>query len=518
MRLQLSVWAEDLPNASMVGTPDPFAVLTTLPPPSSSSSPPPNNINNKPVVLGRTETLRNTTSPDWTKFFYVEDYQLGQPCTVIVSIYDDRENNNKDSSSGTGHPMGSTLFELGAVLGTEGSICGKELKGGKGIVVLQVERASSSGRGILHFQLRGHSLSNREGFGVFRKSDPFFELQRLRRSVRTGARVWDCVYRSRPVNNDLNPLWDDAYLEVEALIGGEGDLQHSTFRISVYDHNGKGNHKFMGDVLCTVEGLVGAAQGTAGEVNTDRALTLKASGKDVGYVVVLSANVTNDAATSTSPTKAPHVESSVEVTDAQHRDNTVTEDEQEIVVEVATASEELAPEGEDIVAMEPTFVNYVSGGCQLHVLVAVDATASNGDPRQPTSLHYFNNNGRNEYEEALLSLCTILSKYDTDQQYPVFGFGAKRNGVLSHCFPLGPTPLANGVNGILHAYRSAFRSGIVMSSPRDFSEVIDAAAADAKSELVRIMQRSLVGRSVDRWRAAIPSHVNTILRCVVELS
>lgn len=36
----------------------------------------------------------------------------------------------------------------------------------------------------------------------------------------------------------------------------------------------------------------------------------------------------------------------------------------------------------------PSFLDYVRGGCEISVMVAIDFTASNGAPSLPTSLHY----------------------------------------------------------------------------------------------------------------------------------
>ena len=44
----------------------------------------------------------------------------------------------------------------------------------------------------------------------------------------------------------------------------------------------------------------------------------------------------------------------------------------------------------------------------------------------------------NHYVAAIKSVATILTDYDSDQQFPAFGFGASApqfQGV-SHCFPL----------------------------------------------------------------------------------
>jgi len=367
------------------------------------------------------------------------------------------------------------IFEVGAVLGSPGSIAAKELKKGGGAVVMFVEEAT--GCGELVFQLRGLDLKNMDG--LFNKSDPFFELQRLRRSVRTGARVWDCVFRGTPVRNDLNPLWNECRIDLDTLCAGNTGQK---FRIAVYDYDDSGRHDSMGEVTLSVDEMVEAATpnalGDKLKVSTDKAFALRKSGKEVGKLVVAKAEVSGaDASVARAAGE--------EVPEA---DVVVTADEEEDI-DVASEGEEIVMEASDAKPIEPTFVNYVRGGCQLQVAVAVDATASNGDPRKPGTLHHFADGGRNGYEEALHALCTTLAKYDSDQKYPVFGFGAKPGGVgatVSHCFPLGGIDAeeVDGVDGILDVYRKAFRAGIVMSSPRDFSEAIRVAADDAETRMV----------------------------------
>jgi len=36
-----------------------------------------------------------------------------------------------------------------------------------------------------------------------------------------------------------------------------------------------------------------------------------------------------------------------------------------------------------------SFLEYVMGGCHIDLSIAIDFTGSNGDPRSPSSLHYF---------------------------------------------------------------------------------------------------------------------------------
>ncbi|EEC47209.1 predicted protein, partial [Phaeodactylum tricornutum CCAP 1055/1] len=135
-----------------------------------------------------------------------------------------------------------------------------------------------------------------------------------------------------------------------------------------------------------------------------------------------------------------------------------------------------------VVKAEANFVDYVSGGCEINVVVAIDFTGSNGDPRKPGTLHYLHPDGRkNDYEKAISAIVGILSKYDSDQKFPVVGFGAKYGGVVRHCFQCGPHEESHGVAGVLDAYKQVFKSGLVMSGPTVFTEVIETAAARAMS-------------------------------------
>ena len=76
---------------------------------------------------------------------------------------------------------------------------------------------------------------------------------------------------------------------------------------------------------------------------------------------------------------------------------------------------------------KPTFVDYLRGGLELNMIIAVDFTASNGSPLQPSSLHYMDPNGPNQYQKAITAVAQILLNYDSDKRIPAFGFGGKIN-------------------------------------------------------------------------------------------
>lgn len=122
------------------------------------------------------------------------------------------------------------------------------------------------------------------------------------------------------------------------------------------------------------------------------------------------------------------------------------------------------------------FYDYIHGGIQLNLITSIDFTASNKDPRNPSSLHYFAPNGdsMNQYQSCIRSVGEILCPYDSDQLFPVLGFGAKIAGVVQHCFPLTFNPQApcvRGLEGILGAYQNALMQ-VQLSGPTLFAPTI----------------------------------------------
>lgn len=91
---------------------------------------------------------------------------------------------------------------------------------------------------------------------------------------------------------------------------------------------------------------------------------------------------------------------------------------------------------------KPTFVDYLRGGLELNMMIAIDFTASNGMPKFPNSLHYMDPAKPNQYQIAIDAISQILLNYDSDKKIPAFGFGAKphfpnlNSPTASHCFPL----------------------------------------------------------------------------------
>ena len=109
------------------------------------------------------------------------------------------------------------------------------------------------------------------------------------------------------------------------------------------------------------------------------------------------------------------------------------------------------------VERQHSFLEYVFGGCEIDLSIAIDFTLSNGDPRQPSSLHFFDP-ARNQYMQAIQNVGNILQFYNTDKQINLYGFGGAippYTNRASHCFALNGdifNPRVNGVQGVMQCY------------------------------------------------------------------
>ncbi|XP_052302344.1 protein BONZAI 3 isoform X2 [Populus trichocarpa] len=126
-----------------------------------------------------------------------------------------------------------------------------------------------------------------------------------------------------------------------------------------------------------------------------------------------------------------------------------------------------------------SFLDYISSGFELNFMVAVDFTASNGNPRNPESLHYIDPSGRlNSYQQAIMEVGQVIQFYDSDRRFPAWGFGGKTPaGTVSHCFNLNGSASfeVEGVDGIMAAYATALHN-VSLSGPTLFGPVINTAA------------------------------------------
>lgn len=127
---------------------------------------------------------------------------------------------------------------------------------------------------------------------------------------------------------------------------------------------------------------------------------------------------------------------------------------------------------------KPTFVDYLRSGWGISLAVAIDYTASNGDPARADSLHFMGPN--NQYTAALSQVGPIIEPYDSDRMFPTFGFGGVPRymgmGAVSHCFALNGNPAQPDIHSfanVVNTYTQTI-SQIQLSGPTYFGPVLEA--------------------------------------------
>ncbi|TDG96759.1 hypothetical protein EPR50_G00232670 [Perca flavescens] len=232
-------------------------------------------------------------------------------------------------------------------------------------------------------------------------------------------------HKTEVVKNTLNPVWQAFKISVRALCNGDYDR---TIKVEVYDWDRDGSHDFIGEFSTSYRELSrGQSQFNVYEVINPKKKGRKKKYLNSGTVTLLSF----------------------------------------------------------LVDIDVTFLDYIKGGTQINFTVAIDFTASNGNPAQPTSLHYMSPYQLNAYAMALKAVGEIIQDYDSDKMFPALGFGAKLppDGRISHEFALNgnpQNPYCTGIDGVMEAYYQSLKS-VQLYGPTNFSPVINHVARYAAS-------------------------------------
>ncbi|CAG7668662.1 unnamed protein product [Allacma fusca] len=246
------------------------------------------------------------------------------------------------------------------------------------------------------------------------KSDPYLVISKL---MDDGS--WAIAHKTEVIKNTLNPDWRPFSLRVASLTSSKPERN---LRFQVYDWDSDGSSDFIGEFELTyLELLTSAKDGRASYpvINPAKKAKKKKSYNNSGTLNIESMRIEE----------------------------------------------------------EKTFLDYIQSGIQLHFTVAVDFTASNGDPSHPQSLHYRNSGFDNQYSLAIKSVGEIIQDYDSDKLFPAMGFGAKvpPSTVVSHEFFLNgnpENPFCQGVAGILEAYYHSLNT-VQLYGPTYFAPVIN---------------------------------------------
>ncbi|KAM9962622.1 hypothetical protein ACTFIR_005538 [Dictyostelium discoideum] len=227
------------------------------------------------------------------------------------------------------------------------------------------------------------------------------------------------VYQSEVIKNTLNPTFPPVYLKLEELNGGDM-FRELTFEFMDWDKIG--DHDLIGRFTTNTDTILRGGGGGGGAVEFEIINPKKVgkSGyKNSGVIKFYIARIQGD----------------------------------------------------------PTFLDYLHGGLEINLMVAIDCTASNMPPDVSTSLHYNTPTQPSQYASSIAAVGNVLAPYDYDQMIEVVGFGGLYNGHTSHCFPFNLTngddkkSEAHGLQEVLDIYHNNVLK-IPFSYPTNFENVI----------------------------------------------
>jgi hypothetical protein len=232
------------------------------------------------------------------------------------------------------------------------------------------------------------------------------------------------VHKTEHIKNNVNPLWKKFFIPVRTLCNGDYDRN---IKVECFDHNLNGSHKLIGEFFITVRQLLEGP----GASNIHRCVNpkkkSKSSYKHSGEIHLV------------------HVD----------------------------------------MRKGYSFLDYIRGGTELACTISIDFTASNGNPRNPDSLHYIAYGGQmNQYELAIKSVGEIIEDYDSDKLFPTLGFGARipPRGDVSHMFYVNghpDNPYCERIGGVLSSYKGCI-SRVQLYGPTNFAPTVNHVASIAR--------------------------------------
>mmetsp|Transcript_5176 Transcript_5176/g.9026 ORF Transcript_5176/g.9026 Transcript_5176/m.9026 type:complete len:682 (-) Transcript_5176:1507-3552(-) len=396
------------------------------------------------VEAGRTEVVRDNLNPDFIKAIEIvyrfEERQLLEIDVVDVDSEYSAANVQAIDLKKQDY-LGSSSVVVGEIIGSLGMTKLVPIKVPQAFQNRVKPQAPPFIRIIamelpeqnphLSLQFAGEDLDKKDLLG---KSDPFLKISRKvydPDSNRPDQMINRAVFQSEARKQTLNPTWSPFSISLARLCGND---TKNEILIECYDWDRTGSNDLIGAVSLTVDALISTFEenSTLDLINEKR----RGHSSVAGRLRILKCER----------------------------------------------------------FQKPTFLDYVAGGCEIGFAVAIDLTASNKPVSNPKSLHHYAPGVFNPYMQAIISIGAVLEYYDSDQMFPMYGFGARlpwKNNEKSHCFALNFDPNENaevkGIQGILDTYMRAV-SAVVLSGPTLFSEVIQAACKRAQRPLTQARQ------------------------------
>lgn len=431
IKLDLAIECHNLPQKDSFSQADAFCGVWEIP----SGLPKGKTVSRLPTrqerEVGRTEVVRATSGPKFTTKFRLE-YRFQAQQTFVVRVYDEDLRYATDLKE---HDyIGGSIFTLGELMGAGGCTIARPLGQEKAFVVL-IGKEIIETREVLEFRFAGQDLgvmdrkrSNKilaakDTVTNIKQSldapDPYFRLEQLN----TEDQSWIVVWKSEVVMGTKYPTWNVARLPLQLLC--QDDDPTKPLKITIWEWNRFTAHELVGYVETSVNELVTKAQRGIPilDVMVDkRTLFGGLKPKKAGALKVLKSRIM-------------HI---------------------------------------------PSMLQYLSGGCELDLMVAIDCTLNNGNSSQKDGLHYSSDSWLNDYQAILFKIGSVFDSYE-GQDFVLWGYGARTPASQQSYFAMGER--LKGANDLVQAYDRTFspknRNRLIMEKDAQLHQIIQSAMSRA---------------------------------------
>uniref|UniRef100_A0A5F9DH20 Copine-1 n=1 Tax=Oryctolagus cuniculus TaxID=9986 RepID=A0A5F9DH20_RABIT len=182
--------------------------------------------------LGRTERVRNCSSPEFSKTLQLE-YHFETVQKLRFGIYDI---DNKTPELGDDDFLGGAECSLGQIVSSQMLSLPLMMKPGKpagrGTITVSAQELKDSR--VVTMEVAARNLDKKDFLG---KSDPFLEF------FRQGDGKWHLTYRSEVIKNNLNPTWKRFSVPLQHFCGGDPS---TPLQVRCSDYDSDGSHDLIG--------------------------------------------------------------------------------------------------------------------------------------------------------------------------------------------------------------------------------------------------------------------------------
>ncbi|XP_058610409.1 copine-4 isoform X1 [Onychostoma macrolepis] len=378
--------------------------------------------------VDRTEVIRSSISPVFSKVFTV-DYYFEEVQRLRFELHDISSNHNGLKEADFLGSMECTLGQIVSQRKLSKALLKQGNTTGKSSITVTAEELSGNDD-YVELAFSAKKLDDKD---FFSKSDPFLEIFRVNDDGTASL-----VHRTETIMNNLSPVWKSFKVSLNTLCSGDHERE---LKCTVWDWDSNGKHDFIGEFQTTFKEMKAAMDGKQEKLQTDLGQKIQWECINPKY----------------------------QVKKKNYRNSGMV---------ILTLCK--------IIKMH-SFLDYIMGGCQIQFTVAIDFTASNGDPRNSCSLHYIHPYQPNEYLKALIAVGEICQDYDSDKMFPAFGFGAQipPDFKVSHDFAVNfdeDNPECAGIQGVVEAYQNCLPK-IQLYGPTNIAPIIQKVANSASEEM-----------------------------------